>query len=339
MPGLSRRQPLDPSALFAPLADFKRLALAVSGGPDSLALMLLAADHAKQTGTRSRFIVYSVDHGLRPEAADEVAFVLAEAKRRGLAARGLRWSGSKPRTGIQEAARAARYRLIADAMAEDGADVLLTAHHLMDQAETVLMRLAHGSGIEGLRGIDMFGELGELVIVRPLLNTHPEALREVVVRAGLTPVADPSNDDSHYERVRWRQMLPQLEALGLTPERLSKFATRMRDADRALSGAVGQVRTGVDPLKGERTVERDSLRRLPRAIAIKVIGRLLNEVGGGKKPYDLAAVEELTDRLVREPVRTTLHGCLIRSNKTTIRILPEPGRAAAKARRREPTAP
>jgi tRNA(Ile)-lysidine synthase len=337
VPGVSRRPPLDPAALFAPLHDFKRIALAVSGGPDSLALMLLAYDYARLTGDLKRFVVYSVDHGLRPEAADEVAFVLKQAKRLGFAARGLKWAGKKPKTGIQEAARTARYGLLSEAMRKDGAQVLVTAHHLGDQAETVLMRLAHGSGIEGLRGIDMFAEIGDLMIVRPLLTTHPDTLRALVKRAGLTPVSDPSNEDASYERVRWRQMLPQLAALGLTPERLEKFAIRMRDADRALSAAAGQVATGFEPATRERSIARDVLRRLPRAVAVKVIGRLLSEVGGGRKPYELAAVEALTDRLIREPVRTTLHGCLVRSDKSTIRILAEPGREAARNRRREPT--
>jgi tRNA(Ile)-lysidine synthase len=132
-------------------------------------------------------------------------------------------------------------------------------------------------------------------------------------------------------------VLPTLEALGLTAERLGKFAVRMRDADRLASAAAGQVATAIDPATGERSIARDALRRLPRAVAVKVIGRMLAGAGGGQKPYDLAPVEALTDRLVREPVRTTLHGCIVRANKTTIRIGREPGRAAAKKARMEPT--
>src|SRR5690606_24813871 len=136
--------------------------------------------------------------------------------------------------GVQEAARQARYRLMGEAMRHDGADALVTAHHLGDQAETVMMRLAHGSGIEGLRGMDMFSQLGDLLIVRPLLRVAPDALHEVVAEAELRAVTDPSNSDLDYERVRWRQLLPQLGALGLTPDRLSRFSDRMRDAETAL---------------------------------------------------------------------------------------------------------
>ena len=144
---------IDPAILFAPLGGAKSLGLAVSGGADSLALMLLAARWRDADPDAPTLYVYSVDHGLRPEAAAEVAFVLAEAARLGLPARALRWDGPKPATGLSEAARSARYRLIGEAMQRDGASILVTAHHLDDQAETVLMRLAHGSGLAGLRGM------------------------------------------------------------------------------------------------------------------------------------------------------------------------------------------
>jgi len=326
---------LSPEAIFSPLAEYDRVGLAVSGGPDSLALMLLAAEYAR-THRQPQFIVYSVDHGLRLEAADEVRFVVREAERLGFAARALRWTGRKPKTRIQEAARAARYVLIADAMREDGAEVLVTAHHLGDQAETVLMRMAHGSGIEGLRGMDYAAEIVGLTIVRPLLAIDPADLRAVVDKAGLTPVADPSNTDTDYERVRWRAMLPQLAALGLTPERISLFALRMRDADRALS-AIASI-NAAGGLRGDQGLRREFLQRLPRAVAVRVIQNALDSAGGQKKPHALAAVERLTDRLIQEPLRVTLHGCIVESDGTEIRIRREP-LTGARARRASPTKP
>jgi tRNA(Ile)-lysidine synthase len=337
--GVSRRHSIDPIALFAPLADFRRLALAVSGGPDSLALMLLAHEYAVATGVRDRFIVYSVDHQLRPEAAGEVRFVIEQAHRLGFPARALKWDGDKPATGIQEAARIARYRLFAEALRQDQAEAIVTAHHLGDQAETVLMRLAHGSGLEGLRGMDYVTDVGDLTIVRPLLRIDPEELRAVVAEAGLTAVADPSNSDLDYERVRWRKMLPALAELGLDARRLSRFADRMRDAESALVAMTAEAMSMVEFATGdeEAALSRDLLMRIPRAIAIRVVARVLDRVGGGQKPHALAAVEGLTDRLIREPVRTTLHGCLVRSGGKTIRIVREPGRAATNRPRKEPT--
>ena len=238
MPG---RQLIDAGAIFAPLMQFTRIGLAVSGGPDSLALLLLAAEYARDHDAYDRFVVYSVDHRLRPEAAGEVQFVLDTATRLGLAARGLRWDGLKPSTGIQQAARRARYALMGRAMVEDSVEILVTAHHVGDQAETVLMRLAHGSGVEGLRGMDYFSEVNGIAIVRPLLGVDPVALAQVVATAGLTPVGDPSNLDTDYERVRWRHALPQLAALGIDARRLARFADRMRDADMAIAATANTV--------------------------------------------------------------------------------------------------
>jgi tRNA(Ile)-lysidine synthase len=330
---------LSPEAIFAPLADYDRIGLAVSGGPDSLALMLLAAGYAKDHPLHPKFFVYSVDHGLRPEAADEVRFVVREAGRLGLQACALRWRGRKPKTGIQEAARAARYALIADAMREDGAQILVTAHHLGDQAETVLMRLAHGSGIEGLRGMDYAADIAGLTIVRPLLGVDPADLRAVVDRAGLTPVVDPSNADHDYERVRWRAALPALAALGLDAGRINQFALRVRDADRALSAMASEAyaETTITAVRGI-ILDPARLAALPRAVAVRVIQHALDTVGGGKKPHALAAVEGLTGRLIQEPLTATLHGCIVSSNGITIRIDREPLKGA-RARRYQPTKP
>lgn len=325
MPG---RQLIDAGAIFSPLAQFSRIGLAVSGGPDSLALLLLAGEYARKHDSYDRFVVYSVDHNLRPEAATEVAFVLDTATRLGLQARGLRWDGLKPSTGIQQAARRARYALIGRAMAEDGVEIVVTAHHLGDQAETVLMRLAHGSGVEGLRGMDYFSEVNGIAIVRPLLGIDPVALAQVVASAGLTPVGDPSNLDTDYERVRWRHALPQLAALGIDARRLSRFADRMRDADLAISAMANTVEfeAGI----GSRTLGHKILRDLPRAVAVKVMQRLLREVGAGLKPHDLARIEAITDALRGQSAlkRTSLHGCLVASDGTSIVVEREPGRRA-----------
>jgi tRNA(Ile)-lysidine synthase len=323
MPG---RQLIDAGAVFAPLMQFSRIGLAVSGGPDSLALLLLAAEYARGHDAYDRFVVYSVDHRLRPEAAAEVSFVLDTATSLGIAARGLRWDGLKPSTGIQQAARRARYALMGRAMAEDGVEILVTAHHLGDQAETVLMRLAHGSGVEGLRGMDYFSEVNGIAIVRPLLGIDPVALAQVVATAGLTPVGDPSNLDTDYERVRWRHALPQLAALGIDARRLARFADRMRDADMAISATANTVEfeAGI----GSRKLSHKLLRDLPRAVAVKVMQRLLREVGAGLKPHDLARIEAITDALRGQSAlkRTSLHGCLVSSDGTSITVEREPGR-------------
>lgn len=332
MPGVSRRT-LDPHTLLAPTLEFRRVALAVSGGADSLALMLLAHALTEADGGRDRFVVYTVNHGLRPEAVEEVAFVAREAERLGFRVRVLTWDGDKPGSGVQEAARLARYRLFGDAMRLDEAEAVVTAHHIEDQAETILMRLAHGSGIEGLRGMDVHAKVHGVTVLRPLLWIDPADLRALVAAAGLTPVIDPSNADVDYERVRWRRMLPPLAELGLDANRLARFAGRMRDADAALGAmtreALASVTFGSDG--SEASFARDFLAELPRTIAARLVGRVLERVGGGRKPHALAAVEELADRLVRERLTATLHGCIVRGTGRTIRIVREKARRPTRA--------
>ena len=144
----------DIEALFAPLGRARTLLIAVSGGPDSTALLLMAAEWARRRG-RTRIEAATVDHGLRPESAEEAKAVAALCARLGVAHRILQWKGAKPASRLQERAREARYRLLVDHAKAIGADALLTAHHADDQAETVLFRLLRGSGVAGLRGMEL----------------------------------------------------------------------------------------------------------------------------------------------------------------------------------------
>jgi tRNA(Ile)-lysidine synthase len=316
--------------LFEPLALYEKLGLAVSGGPDSLALLVLAAQWARTPG-RPALYVYTVDHGLRIEAAAEAAMVVREAEALGLPARSLRWEGDKPATGIQAAARRARYRLMAEAMAADGVAILVTAHHLGDQAETVLMRLAHGSGIEGLRGMDALSHVEGCEVYRPLLGVRPEVLRDVVTEAGLSPAHDPSNTDQHYERVRWRLMLPALEAMGITLERLGTFARRMDEASRAIQSAADEAYPRiVTPIDGERMeLSLLAFSAEPAPVGAVVLKRVLELVGGRSPP--LGPLEMLSRRLQRfEPLKNiTLNGCVVSSDGEIIVVKREAPRTAA----------
>lgn len=329
MPGLTTS---DIEALFAPLEAHGKLGLAVSGGPDSLALMLMAARWAR--GRAVTLFVYTVDHALRPEAADEAAMVVREATTLGLRARSLRWDGDKPGAGVQAAARAARYRLMAAAMEQDGAELLLTAHHLGDQAETVLMRLAHGSGIDGLRGMDRLSFVEGCKIYRPLLDVRPELLREIVDEAGLAPAADPSNHDTGYERVRWRLMLPALEAQGLTLERLGNFARRMDEASSLIHSEAEANWPRIVDLSDPSDLLLDAGRfaTLNPAVAVCLLGQVMGRVRGDRTAPPLGALEHLTRRLLtRNPLkRLTLHGCLISSDGDSIRVRREGPRGRAR---------
>ena len=317
--------------LFAPAAAEPVIALAVSGGPDSLALMLLVQRWAAELANAPKIVVYSVDHGLRPEARDEVAMVLDIAARLGLVARGLAWTDEKPETGISEAARQARYGLMGAAMRENGASLLLTAHHRADQAETVLMRLAHGSGIEGLKGIAPIAQVEGIRIFRPLLDVEPTALATIVEEAGLTAAQDPSNHDTSYERVRWRKLLPALAAEGLDGAALSRFATRMAEADQALSQLADAAFAELVKLDGfgAATLPRAAFTTLSPAIGRRVLSRVLNIVGGRQKPRALGQVERLYDQIAGDslPRGAPLLGAVIRFKGENLTISREPGRA------------
>ncbi len=335
--------PTTPGALdrlFSVFAACEAVGIAVSGGTDSLALMLLAHNWASQQQKPPRLVVYTVDHGLRPEAAEEVAFVLAQAGRLGLEARALKWEHGEITSGLQEQARAARYRLIGAAMAADGVPVLATAHHRSDQAETVLMRLAHGSGLEGLRGMDLHSTVEGVAIVRPLLGLDRADLVRVVRGAGLSPLEDPSNADAGYERVRWRQMMPKLSELGLDAKTLARFAERMGEADRALDEIARAAFDSMVDLDGfgSARLSRSDFTTLSPAIAQRVLARVLNVTGGRQKPRALSVVELLHRALcARGKVKTTtVLGCIVRADADAIVIAREPGRQVPEDRALEP---
>jgi len=317
--------------LFAPVAGEPALGLAVSGGPDSLALLLLAQRWAATLPNPPRLIVYSLDHRLRPEAAAEVAMVLDLAQRLGLTARGLAWTGDKPATGVLEAARQARYRRIGAAMAEDGASVLLTGHHRADQAETILMRLAHGSGIEGLRGMAPLAMVEGVRVFRPLLGVEPATLAALVAAAGLEAAHDPSNHDASHERVRWRQKLPLLAEDGLDGAALARFAARMAEADAALAAMADAAFAELVRLDGfaAATLARPALMALSPAIGRRVLARLVTIAGGRQNPRALAPVERLYDQIATGelPRATTLLGAVIRLRGDKLVLCREPGRA------------
>lgn len=338
MPGLTEAEA---EALFAPYALTERIGLAVSGGPDSLALLLLAARWAKPRPT-PELIAYTVDHRLRPEAADEADMVAREAAALGLRCRILRWEGEKPATGVQAAARTARYRLLAAARDEDQVDLVLTAHHLGDQAETVLMRLAHGSGIDGLAAMRDLSFVEGCKIGRPLLGVHPDRLREHVAAAGLIPAHDPGNDDPAYERVRWRQFQPQLDAMGLTIERLGTLARRL---DHAVMLAVDSVETAypqiVHPVTATHyEIVHGRFSVLNPLVATRLLGQVLELVSGDRRSPPLAPLEALVGELARfEPLKTTtLHGCTIAARGNTITVRKEKPRRTARTPASDPSA-
>jgi tRNA(Ile)-lysidine synthase len=234
------RSALDPSLIFTKWAGAAGVLLAVSGGPDSLALLLLAAAWSRDGG--APVFAATVDHELRPEAADEAAYVGTLCAAQSVPHAVLTWVGPHPKTRIQELAREARYRLLGDHARSVGADVLMTAHHADDQAETILFRLLHGSGVTGLAGIREETQTDGLALARPLLDWRKYELEQVCTDQGVKFICDPSNDDPRYARTKMRRLTALLEAEGLGPEQWQRFARRMAGADEVLRRAVAESR-------------------------------------------------------------------------------------------------
>ncbi|HEU0311199.1 MAG TPA: tRNA lysidine(34) synthetase TilS [Sphingomicrobium sp.] len=213
-----------------------QLGVAVSGGPDSLALLLLAA--AARPGSIE---AATVDHGLRKEGAEEAAMVAATCGQLGVPHKILMadWP-EPPAANVQAAARAMRYRLLNDWALDRRLGAVATAHHADDQAETLLMRLLRGAGVGGLGGTKGKRALSEnVLLIRPLLDWRKSELVELVVGAGLEPVDDPSNRDPSYDRSRIRALLH--EADWADPARLAASAAALRDADEALDWALAPL--------------------------------------------------------------------------------------------------
>lgn len=308
--------------IFADLATTESLILAVSGGPDSTALLLIAARWRAALRRGPALVAVTVDHGLRPEAAAEARAVKALARRLGVVHRTVHWRGAKPSTGLQKAAREARYRLLAEAAREAGARHVLTAHTRDDQAETVLFRLARGSGLTGLGGIGRATPLpgdGTITLVRPLLDLAKVRLVATCEAAHAPFAADPSNADPRFTRARLRGLLPALAAEGLDSRRFAQFAQRLRRADAALEAAVTKACKDVSirpwPAAGPIQLDARDVARLPAEIRLRLLRRALSR-RAQEGPVELGKAEALMAALDAamnggEDLRRTLAGAIV----------------------------
>lgn len=295
------------------LARFDHVLLAVSGGADSTALMHLAM-RAHGVFPQTRLSVATVDHGLRPGSADEARTVARAAQALHLPHATLEWTGAKPSRSIEEAARAARYACLAAHAHAIGADAIATAHTLEDQAETLLMRLARGSGVDGLSAMAPESRMAGLALARPLLGVRKADLVTFLRESGVAWIEDETNADPAYERARLRQAQGAMAALGLTQDALARTARRMTRARAALDAmaetwVAGNVR--IDP-SGSAELDASSLDAAPGEIGLRAMQRLLGMVGGRLTPLSLSGLERLLDSLQSAPQKThTFGGCRI----------------------------
>jgi tRNA(Ile)-lysidine synthase len=284
------------AGLFASFPRSGRVILAVSGGADSTALMLLAQRWRRRRAQGPDLVVATVDHGLRAGSRAEAKAVGALARRLGLSHEILACRGAKPKTGVEAAARAARYRLLAELARRLGADAIATAHTLNDQAETVLMRLAAGSGPAGLAGMRPRDLRDGVFLLRPFLGMRKARLVATLKRAGIAWAEDPMNADPAFARPRLRAAGAVLVREGLTPERMGRLAERMARYEDAVAAAVEAARRHVaDPQRPGRLDGR-ALIAVPEEVALRILGEQIVVAGAprsAEKPLRLQRLETL----------------------------------------------
>lgn len=305
--------------LGAPLP--ARLGVAVSGGSDSLALMVLLAEMARQEGTE--LCVATVDHGLRRESRAEALQVAAQAQALGLTHDILTWTDHPVGGNLQGEARAARYRLLVTWSRARGAASVAVGHTADDQAETVLMRLRRASGVTGLAAMTVRSQRDGVEILRPLLGVRRADLRRSLLARGMTWIDDPSNCDDRFERVRMRNAMEALAPLGLTVEALSQVAENMQRADLALDAMAAEVAARIGSVHfGAVRLDLEEFRAQPAEVGRRLILAALAYVGGGVYAPRREALEEALLRLARGQ-GGTLQGCRMLAKRDAIWITRE----------------
>jgi tRNA(Ile)-lysidine synthase len=331
------------NALFRGLEDLPGLVLAVSGGPDSTALLVLAARWAKRLKRAPKLVAVTIDHGLRPEAAREAAMVKRLARRLGVPHRTLHWRGRKPQSGLQEAARHARYELLAQVATRARFAHILTAHTLDDQAETVLFRLARGSGLFGLTGMAHAAPLPlngvrEIFLVRPLLHIPKARLVATLEAARIAYAEDPSNRDPRFTRARLRGLMPALAREGLDARGLARLAARLRRAESTIQVAVQAARSALAPppwpQHGPIVFATAPFAGLPAEVGLRLLGAAVAYTGN-EGPVELAKLESLYEglRQARSRLRRTLAGALITLSSDYLTVERAPARRRLAMRR------
>ena len=337
--------------LFADWKAVPAIVLAVSGGPDSIALMWLAARWRRALARGPRLIAVTVDHGLRSEAAREARDVKRLARTLDLPHRTVRWTGAKPKTGLPAAARAARYRLLAQAARANSATHILTAHTRDDQAETLLMRMVRGSGIAGLAAMARESEREGVLLARPFLSVSKSQLIATLKKAKIDFADDPTNRDLNFTRPRIRALMPVLAAEGGDTRNLARLASRLARANAAVEVLVDGAERylalrdreashpGFDANAFVKTFDAKAFAAMAEEIRLRLLLRAIDRFGH-EGPAELGKVEALLSALDRaganktaaRPIRLkqTLAGALVSLIDGRIRVEPAPPRRQAK---------
>ncbi|MEW6258153.1 MAG: tRNA lysidine(34) synthetase TilS [Pseudomonadota bacterium] len=323
--------PAQLDSLFAPLRAYSHVLLALSGGPDSTALTVLT-HRWRGALPQPGLSVATVDHGLRADARREAAAAAGLSRSLGLDHAILAWEGAKPDTGLQDAARDARYDLLVRHARAIGADAIALAHTQDDQAETVLFRLSRGSGVSGLGGMQPVSERSGLALVRPFLDVPKARLLGFLEAEGIAYASDPSNLDLRHARPRWRALAPALAAEGLTAARLAMTARRLARADMALKALAGDLalRCRLPTPMAEHRYDAGLLFAAPQELSLRVLRDALGTFAS-EGEVELGKAERLHAHLVEAfaaqgAFTGTLAGALARLESGTLHVSAAPKR-------------
>jgi tRNA(Ile)-lysidine synthase len=301
--------------------DAPSVAVALSGGPDSLALALLAADWAKAHDIP--LTTLTVDHRLRPESAAEAAQVAAWMAARSIPHQILTWNAPKPTANLQAAARQARYDLLTGWCRSHSVPVLLLGHHADDQIETFLLRLARGSGLRGLSAMQPDTVCNGIRLVRPLLDIPKQTLRDYLGSLGQPWLEDPSNTDPRFDRSRMRSLAATLPEAGIPAARVLLAIRNLQRANAAIEAMVAErlQKTCTFHPEGFATLTPAAV-ATPDEVALRTLAAVLQTVGGRAQTGRLAALEGLLTALRQDDATPrTLQGCLAHRNPQTEDIL------------------
>ena len=309
--------------LFSSYINHDRVALAISGGRDSMALMYLIYRWKAHLALNIEIEVLTVNHNLRKAAEDECRFVQKIAKNYGFRHKELTWEHEHIETSIQEKARNARYQLMLDYVREENIDTILTAHTSDDNIETFIMRLAKGSGLDGLKSINEIRYEDGIQIHRPLLSLSRSLTTEILRSTGNEWVDDPTNDDERFERIKIRNNIRSLSSFNISPDNLTKTIQRLARAHESISFFTNLVSQELVELSelGHADVNFDKLRHYPKEIILRVFAKALTDINGGN--VSLSSLEAVFAELIKTERSKTLNGCQIIPQKNKYVIVRE----------------